>query len=302
MAPRASRPRPAVATPRRSTRTRETPEREPLVIVGYGRVGGALAQGLSRKGWPVTVFPRSGESLRRAAASGLRIADDVALRQARMAVFAVPDGAVAEVSAKLLDDLGPRTALVHCAGALPLSVFGDAPAVQKRMRGSFHPLVAVSDPGDPLEGHTVALSATGRTLRGLLRRMAEDLGLPSIEVPEEGRAAYHAGAVLAAGGVVSLLSAAVQAFAHAGVRPEDALRALLPLSRSALRGVDARGLAGGLTGPIRRGDVEVVRAHLRALPGDVGTLYRLLSKQGLTLAEDGLSPDLREALRRTLKG
>ncbi len=302
MSPRASRPRPTVATPRRRTRTREQEEREPVVIVGFGRVGGALALGLARSGWPVSVFPRSGESLRRAASLGLRIADDVALQTARLAIFAVPDMAVAEASAAMLEDLGPKTALVHCAGALPLSVFGDAPAVHKRMRGSFHPLVAVSDPGDPLEGHTVAISATGRALKSLLRRMAEDLRLPVIEVSEAQRAAYHAGAVLAAGGVVSLLSAAVQAFAHAGVPADDALRALLPLSRSALRGVEARGLAGGLTGPVRRGDVEVVRAHQRALPGEVGALYRLLSKQALALAEEGLSPDLRDALRRTLKG
>ena len=181
-------------------------------------------------------------------------------------------------------------------GGSPIS-----PMIARRMRGSFHPLVAVSDPGDLLEGHTAALSATGRPLMAILKRMAEDLGLATIEVPEARRAAYHAGAVLAAGGVVSLLSAAVDALAEAGIDPEAALRALLPLSRSALRGVEQRGLARGLTGPVKRGDLAVVQAHLSALPADLAELYRTLSLRALALCGAQLPIETRNALDRLLR-
>jgi predicted short-subunit dehydrogenase-like oxidoreductase (DUF2520 family) len=135
-----------------------------------------------------------------------------------------------------------------------------------------------------LAGCAVALSADGEALLRLLRRLARSAGLAPIEVPESGRAAYHAGAVLAAGGLVSLASAAVEALASAGIAHETALRALLPLMRSALKGIEVRGLAHGLTGPVARGDAATLRAHLAALPPELTALYRAISARALALA------------------
>ncbi|WNZ58872.1 DUF2520 domain-containing protein [Myxococcus sp. MxC21-1] len=95
----------------------------------------------------------------------------------------------------------------------------------------------------------MAVSTPSRTLREVLRQMAADAGLRVIEVPEAHRAAYHAGAVLSAGGLVSLADAAVAALGAAGIPPTDALAALLPLMHSALRGLETRGLAGASPGP-----------------------------------------------------
>lgn len=286
---------------KRSRRPAVRSDRPRIVVVGFGRMGGAIALGLKRARWPVWVLPRSGESMRRAVDLGIPLADLESLHEADVCLFAVPDGAVGRVAEDMLLDLGLGTALVHCAGALDLEVFGQGPMVGQRPRGSFHPLVAVSDAEDPLEGHAVALSATTRPLMQIFREMAEALSLTPIEVPESGRAAYHAGAVLAAGGVVSLLSAAVAAFEVAGIRADDALRALVPLSRSALRGVAQRGLAGGLTGPIRRGDANVVRAHLGALPPELAELYRVLSRRALDLCLPSLPAEARAALEEILR-
>ena len=299
---RSARPRRSPATPKRHTRRSPPSDLPRTVVIGFGRMGGALAMGLSRAGWPVAVFPRSGESLRRAAAFGLRIADHDDLANAELCIVAVPEAAVHQVAQQMLLDLGLSTALVHCAGALDLRAFGSTPMVARRMRGSFHPLVAVSDPGDPLEGHAVAVSATGRPLLQTLRRMAEDLRLFPIEVPEAKRTAYHAGAVLAAGGVVSLLSAAITAFGEAGVDAETATRALVRLAQSALRGVEERGVARALTGPVKRGEVAVVEAHLAALGGgDLQLLYRLLSRRALELCGAQLPLETRSALDRLLR-
>jgi predicted short-subunit dehydrogenase-like oxidoreductase (DUF2520 family) len=298
---RSARPRRPAARPQHRTRSRTLPERPSVVVVGFGRMGGALALGLKRAGWPLCVFPRSGDSVRRAAALGLTIADHDALQGAQLVILAVPDAAVGTATQNLLLDLNLTTALVHCAGALDLSAFGGSPMVARRMRGSFHPLVAVSDAEDSLEGHAVALAASGRPLLQVLRRMAADLGLVPLEVPDARRAAYHAGAVLAAGGVVALLNAAVKAFGAAGIPAEAAVQALLPLSRSALSGVAQRGLARGLTGPVNRGDVAVVKAHLGALPGELAQLYRLLSLQALELAGPQLPQETHNALDRLLR-
>jgi predicted short-subunit dehydrogenase-like oxidoreductase (DUF2520 family) len=213
----------------------------------------------------------------------------------------VPDNAVHHASLLLLRDLGEKTALVHCSGALDLSAFGSDPVVLERARGSFHPLVAVSDPEDDLAGHAVALSASTPALLSVLKSMARDLRLSPIEVPEAGRAAYHAGAVLGAAGVVALAGSALAAFRQAGIEEDRALHALLPLMRSAIRGIERRGLAGAVTGPIVRGDVSIIRTHLDALPTELRGLYRDLALRALALVRAQLPRETRMALEEGLQ-
>lgn len=288
---RVSPPRPARSrkSPKAAWQTRSK-ARRPVVIVGFGRLGGALARALAKARWPVAVFPRSDASVKRAAEGGYHLAEHELLQSAALCVYAVPDGAIGEMARKVEPDLGPHTAQVHCAGALTLDVFS-----ADRPRGSFHPLVAVSSPEDPLAGHAVALSASSPSLLTLLRGMAGDLGLTPLEVPESGRTAYHASAVLAAGSVVCLLSAAAQAFAKAGMSETEALAALAPLARSAIRGAEARGLTEALTGPVVRGDVDVVRRHLDVLPPDARDIYRALSYRAFVLIEERLPAPVRAA-------
>jgi predicted short-subunit dehydrogenase-like oxidoreductase (DUF2520 family) len=269
-----------------------------VVVVGAGRLGGALALALAAKRWPVRVLARSEQSRRRVLELGLKPATARDVARARVCLLCVPDKAVPSVAEELEPQLARGAALVHCAGALSLEALGPP---RGRVLGSFHPLVAVSDPRDSLAGNSVALSTRSRWLREVLERMAKDSGLRALRVPEKHRAAYHAGAVLSAGGVVAALSAAVEAFRTAGISEEDALAALLPLTRSALRGVEARGLAAGYTGPIARGDSGVVAAHLAALPSEARAVYRPLSKRGLELVGHRLTPEARAALAKLLE-
>ncbi|MHB8874635.1 MAG: DUF2520 domain-containing protein [Myxococcaceae bacterium] len=299
MPPARSRRKPS---PARSRAKARVPKRPRVVIIGFGRVGGALALGLKKAGWPLTVFPRSGESVRRAVKSGFQLAGHEDLREADLCFLTVPDNAVGRTAADVKDDLGPYTVMLHCAGALDLSAFGTDPDTLRRPRASFHPLVAVSDPADELDGHAVALAASDRDLLPMLWEMALALRLRPIEVPEARRAAYHAGAVMSAGLLVALASAAAAALQEAGIYEDAALGALLPLMHSAIRGVERRGLGKGLTGPVARGDVSVVQAHLSAVPAEVIDIYRTLSLRSLALVKDQLPPETRNALERQLKG
>lgn len=302
-APKSKGPRDERAPKRKAPRAKEpqATAKPRIAILGFGRLGGAIALGLKREGYEVQALPRSGESVRRAAQLGIPLADLEALSESDLGLLAVPDSAVAQVAAEFAPDLGRNTALVHCAGALSLEVFAEALKTHpKRPVGSFHPLCAISSPTDSLEGHAVALSTPSRALRTHLRAMAKALGLFAIQVPEEHRAAYHAGAVMSAGHAVSLLGAACEALGLAGLSEDDAVRALLPLMRSAMRGVEQRGLTRGLTGPIPRGDANVVSMHLNALTPDLREVYRLLSIRALHRLESNLSPAQDTALERAL--
>jgi predicted short-subunit dehydrogenase-like oxidoreductase (DUF2520 family) len=267
------------------------------VIVGFGRLGGALALTLREAHVPVAVLPHSAASVRAALKAGLTLADHDWLAEADVCFLAVPDPAIGQVAAEVAPSLGPQCALVHCAGAKDLSPLA---AVAPRARGSFHPLCAISARTDSLAGSTVAIAASSRRLLQILSALVKRLGLRSITVDESARAAYHAGAVLSAGGVVALADAAVKALETAGIGREDALAALLPLMRSAVAGLERRGLPDALTGPVPRGDSEVVAQHLATLPEDVKPLYRLLMQRSLALATPSLSSQSREALAQVL--
>jgi hypothetical protein len=73
----------------------------------------------------------------------------------------------------------------------------------------------------------------------------------------------------------------------AGFEEESALRALQPLVSGTVDNVGRLGTTKALTGPIVRGDVETVRAHveaLRGLPDGELQLYRALGRHTLEIA------------------
>ena len=272
-----------------------------VAIFGVGRVGGALAVGLVRAGWDVFVVARSRDSRRRASALGLPVAEPGALGAASICILAVPDPAVSSVARELDERLPPRVALVHCAGGLTLTALSRGAKTKARPLGSFHPLCAVSDPRDDLTGQAVALSATHAKLGALLWRMASALRLTPLAVPESGRGAYHAGAVLAAGGLVALASSAASAWARAGIGERKATDALVSLMRSAIRGIERRGLREALTGPIARGDWQMVERHLKQLPREAREVYLSLAEQALRLAAGSVSKRERRLVSEVLR-
>lgn len=254
-------------------------QRPRTVVVGVGRLGSAIAVQLKEASWPVTVRTQSPSGRRQAKRLGLLEADAAALSRAELCLLTVPDDAVEPVGRAVAPLLGKTTGLVHCAGALTLEAL--QPAAAGRPTGSFHPLVSVTGPETPLAGHSVAIATRSRALAPLLGRLAHALGLRPLRVPEGGRAAYHAGAAMVASGLVSLLDAAIAAWEAAGVPEREAVAALSALMRSALAGAEARGTVAALTGPVVRGDAEVVQAHIRALPDEVLAIYLALQQRVL---------------------
>jgi predicted short-subunit dehydrogenase-like oxidoreductase (DUF2520 family) len=115
---------------------------------------------------------------------------------------------------------------------------------------------------------------------------------------------YHAAAVIAAGHTVALFDQAMALLGRCGFTPEDARAALQPLSRGALDNLAVGPPADAITGPITRGDVATIAAHLAALAdaGDAQTeaTYRLLARRALALSAAALPAEAASALRATL--
>jgi predicted short-subunit dehydrogenase-like oxidoreductase (DUF2520 family) len=278
-----------------------------LSLVGPGKVGSTLARWLLARGATLrAVARRQGRTLPRwAAAAGARAAGLAELDSAGddLLLVAVPDGALAGVAARLAGRPQARVALhvsgLQSAEALaPLREGGTAV-------GGFHPLRAFPR---PLRGPAVArrtfFALQGDPLaRALAARLAAALGAPHAEVPAPARPLYHLAATWAAGGMVTVLGAAVDLHARAGVAPAAAA-GLAELGRGALALADPHCPVAALSGPLARGEATYLD-QLAALREAFPVLHPLAVLVGLEAlrqrARLGPLTSAQEALRTALK-
>ncbi|HEY3524032.1 MAG TPA: DUF2520 domain-containing protein [Candidatus Limnocylindrales bacterium] len=278
-------------------------------IVGAGPVGTALGAAFARGGWPVTAVAsrdaRRRERFRSFVPGARAFVEPAAiLDEAQLIVLAVPDDAIPSLAGRLR--LYSGQALVHTSGALGPEVLEPAMAAGTQA-GTFHPLVAFAEVEralDALPGSTIAIEADPQ-LGSLLAGLAESIGAVPVRLAPGSKAAYHAGAVLAAGGLVALLDAIVRLGAVAGLDEASSLALYGRLAEQTLENARMLGVAAALTGPIVRGDVGTLRLHLAALAAhapDVLPLYRAAAERELRIAiERGtIDADRADAVRRAL--
>jgi predicted short-subunit dehydrogenase-like oxidoreductase (DUF2520 family) len=271
-----------------------------VFVIGAGRAGRALTHAMRVGGVDVVGL------------HGRRPAIDIttgewpaSLESATVVLITVRDGEIDGVMRELL-------AARLSAGAVVLHASGSAePPALALLRahghpgGTFHPLLPLTDPTRATEQLRRAwIGIDGdEAARAAARELAATLGARALEIPEGVKARYHAAAVFASNFPMVLLATAMQLLTSAGV-PEDAARgALGTLLVAAAENASAQGPAAALTGPVARGDVETVRAHLGVLGEmpEVLALYRVLSRAAVEVAAEGgadasRGAELRDAL------
>jgi predicted short-subunit dehydrogenase-like oxidoreductase (DUF2520 family) len=250
-----------------------------VFIVGAGVVGTALAAGLVRSGMAVTV------------SRGRATEIAPALSSADVVVIAVRDDRIGEVAGRLVREqrLRREQVLLHTSGAHPSAEVLAAARPHVRGVGTWHPLISFAAPlASGLEG--VAFGIEGdEPARAAAGRLSQALGARPVFLDGASMPLYHAGAVIAANYLVALADAARALLVAAGVAPEQALPALIPLMSSVIQNLSQQGLPGALTGPVARGDVSSVEQHLRILAQrapDMLDLYRRLGRDVLRLARE----------------
>ena len=277
-------------------------------IVGAGAVGTALGVALSRAGWPIGAIASRDAARRerfaqlvpnvRGFAEANALVDDVEL-----IILAVPDDAVPAVAQSLR--LYAGQAIVHTSGLLGTDALFPAMAAGSQA-GGFHPLVAFADTERSvaaLRGATIAIEGDDE-LAAHLADMAEAIGGVPVRLAPGSRPAYHAAAVLAAGGVVALLDAIRAASEPLGLDEAGALAIYLPLVEQTIANARTLGIDAALTGPATRGDAGTVEAHLAALAAtpDALSVYRALLARDVAIAErrGALAPEPAARLRAAL--
>lgn len=272
----------------------ETPEdgRPVLGFVGAGPVATALAVAFDRAGWVIGGVVSRDEGRRRRFAAlvpGARLLSEPRsiVDECHLVIVAVPDDAIAKVAAQVR--LYSGQAIVHTSGALGAEVLAPALAAGTQA-GSMHPLIAFADVERAvvaLQGSTVAVEAE-QPLLGLLGEMAESIGAHPVALPPGSKPAYHAAAVLAAAGTISLLDTIAELGRVAGLDEAQSLAIYLPLVEGTIGNARALGIARALTGPMTRGDVGTLEAHAATLAAhapEAAALHREVGLRAIAIAE-----------------
>ena len=245
-----------------------------LNIVGAGHVGRALGRLFADRGVFAVqdVLTRSPASAQEAVAfigAGRALAQFAELRPAAIWMLTVADDQIAQVCAALAAaGLLDGAIVFHCSGAKSSADLHAAGEAGARV-ASLHPVRSFADPESVaaafdgtwcgVEGDPAALAVLGPSF--------DAIGARLVAIDAAAKTVYHAASVFASNYLVTVLDAALRAYAAAGV-PEAVARELArPLASETLANVFRLGPAGALSGPVARGDFATVARQHEALKG-----------------------------------
>lgn len=281
-----------------------------ISFLGAGALASGLARRLCERGVrvPEVLSRPAVESRRRAAALAREVgAVPGTMATAALAcdvlLLAVPDAAIAGTAKSLARRFARRAmrprVVLHASGArdssalAPLSALGIA-------TGSAHPMMTFVAAGPPpdLRGAYFALEGAPAAVRAG-RSIARLLGALSFVLSPEKKPMYHAFGAMLSPMLAAELEAAANLGRRAGISPR-VLRALMrPIVERTVANVLAEGAAHSFSGPLVRGDVDTVKAHLLALAHlPEAKVYRAL----VAYATQTLPVARRAAMKRLLLG
>jgi predicted short-subunit dehydrogenase-like oxidoreductase (DUF2520 family) len=283
------------------TMTREVTR---LGVVGAGRVGAVLAAALRAAGHDVVAAAGDSQASRDRIAAllpGVPTRKPTAVSRASdLLLLTVPDDMLSNVVTMLAASGAIRKGqyVAHTSGMHGLSVLQPAADLGAHVL-ALHPAMTFTGTAldlGRLPGCAFGVTAGESSTVALAETLVSDLRGRVVWVPEDKRAIYHAGLAHGANHLVTLVTQAMGLLRESGAT--DPAATLRPLLTAALDNALTMGDAA-LTGPIVRGDVETVRAHLdgivRTQPATLPAYVALARATANTAVLDGRLLPIRAA-------
>ncbi len=269
------------------------PKNKPtLGFIGLGKVGIPLARLWYAAGFSVSaVYSRTSA---KAADLGAQIGAMAAVKPeevieaADLTLLTVPDDAIETIAHGFQRKDWSGKAVIHTSGARDGTALR-ALAERGVMVGSLHPIFPFADVETSVTnvpGTVFALEAESEVLRSWLTGMVEALRGHILAIPAGKKAVYHSALVFASNYTVTLYAIAEQLLVGLGAEQATADQALNGLMRGTLENLREQGIPGALTGPLVRGDVGTIAAHLESLADTpFAELYRQLARHSYPMLQ-----------------
>ena len=273
-------------------------------VIGAGRVGAVLAAALRSAGHEVVAAAGESDASRGRIASllpGVPVRKPSAVaRGCDLLLLTVPDDMLHNVVSMLSASgaIRPGQYVAHTSGRHGLSVLQPAADLGAHVL-ALHPAMTFTGTAldlPRLPGCSFGVTADEPETVAMAQRIVSDLEGRLVWVPEDKLTLYHAGLAHGANHLVTLVSQAMGLLRESGAA--DPAATLRPLLTAALDNALSMG-DDALTGPIVRGDVETVRAHLEAIgatqPGTLPSYVAMARATANTAVLDGRLLPIRAA-------
>lgn len=247
----------------------EKPPRLDIGVIGTGRVGAVIGAALNRAGHKVVAVSAVSDISKLRAESllpGAKVLPiDEVVKDRDLILLTVPDDVLPQLVKGLAKtkSVSPGSFVIHTSGRLGINVL--APLTEQGcLPLAIHPVMTFT--GTSVDLNRLSGCPFGVTAPESLRPVAEaivvEIGGEPIWVPEAKRNLYHAALAFGANNLITIVNETIDLLTKAGIEnPTDLVTPLLSASLdNALRSGDS-----ALTGPISRGDVSTVEAHIQEL-------------------------------------
>jgi len=279
-------------------------------VIGPGRLGSTVLAGLLAAELPVVAVGVHADADTDLGSIPRRVRVADAALEADLWWLTVPDDEIYAVAARIAAALpsvrrgGVEPVAIHSSGLGSIHLL--KPLFEQGVRVlCLHPLQTFAGVPRAELLRDVPCAVTAHEERDLQlgEALAGRLRMRPFRLADERKALYHLSAVVGCNLLVALESEAKRLMDEA-TGGADGLEHLAPLLRTTLDNLLSGGApAHALTGPVARGDVGTVRAHLRLLDRESPRLartYRALSLEALTLAAPRLDDEQVHALEDLL--
>ncbi len=272
-------------------------------IIGCGRTGINLAVYLTKAGFePSGFFSKtrsSAEKALKAVDSIGQIFDKVehACTNNDILFITTPDDTIKDVCSHIASKNAFKAGMsvFHLSGALSSEILFSAQQSDAGKSdiniGSIHPLQSFTPYEDgqasPFTSINISIEGSDGAVK-IGKKIVAALDANYFTIPTDAKMLYHASAVVASNYLVTIEDFAINLLQKADLSEEKAFEILEPLIMGTLNNIKNKGSIQALTGPVARGDSDIVSSHISAIekgaPNFI-SLYKAMGKHTLDIAK-----------------
>ena len=272
-------------------------------IIGCGRTGTNIAVYLTKAGFvPTGFFSKTRASALKAqkAVNNTGLIFDTAEQACQntdILFITTPDDTIENVCSDIASKNGFKNniSVFHLSGALSSEILASARQSDPKQSGinigSIHPLQSFTPyekgQASPFIGINISVEGTEGAVR-VGEKIVTALNANSFTIPTNAKMLYHAAAVVASNCLVTIENFAINLLQKADLSEDKAYEILEPLIMGTLNNIKNKGSVNALTGPVARGDSDIVSSHINAIKKDMpefSLLYKVMGKYTLEIAK-----------------
>jgi predicted short-subunit dehydrogenase-like oxidoreductase (DUF2520 family) len=270
-------------------------------LIGCGRVGVAITRLLTKNNQIVGAYDSS-KRKQRQAIKLLSIVDNPdykkLITQSEVLLIATPDDIISQACKKMMKSITGTKYLFHFSGILPADII---PKKKNIYRASVHPFATFPKMPAIAGRQHFFLSVEGDTQAIRVARMIfHERYFTLRKIKKAYKPIYHLVGVFSSNLLVGLVASINELAIKIGWRRQDLEQMIIPMIEETANNIKTLGVQESLSGPLRRGDVEVIKKHLRVLKEDKNLLeiYKALSR---SIVDNIIEGKRKQELKRLLR-